>query len=126
MSKTVKNKISCPSWLDAEAAKEWRRISKELKDDILNIDLKALESYCASYSKWRRCESILAAEGLTFDTDNGYKMQRPEVSISNKAIQEMRAWAKELGFTPASRARISKNAATGENYDDEMEDLISK
>ena len=55
---------------------------------------------------------------------NGYIQQRPEVSISNKAQMEMRAWAKELGLTPASRRRM-KEANLNEGYDPELEDMIS-
>lgn len=127
------NKLSCPSWLDDEAKKEWKRITKKLLEtiDMLELDTKAVEGYCMAYSTWRRCEKILQEKGFTFTTPNGYEQQRPEVSISNKAIENMRAWSKELGFTPAARARMLKNAngsSSGEQCEDdkEMESMVVK
>lgn len=121
-------KLKCPAWLDVEAKKEWKRVIKELETDegLLEIDLKALEGYCQSYSKWKLCEEILQREGYTFTTPNGYVQQRPEVAIANKSLADMRAWAKELGFTPASRSRMNKNNNNSKSDDDEMEDMIIK
>lgn len=121
------SKFKCPVWLDDEAKKEWKRIIKELDEDLLTIDIKALEGYCQSYSKWKQCEEILQKEGYTFTTPNGYVQQRPEIAISNKSISDMRAWAKELGFTPASRSRMNKNNSNNDSNDDnEMEDMVVK
>lgn len=127
----VRSKFPCPSWLNSEAKKEWRRVIKEIGEDteLKTLDLKTVEGYCQSYSKWRECENIMQKEGYTFKTPNGYVQQRPEVSISNKALADMRAFAKELGLTPAARARMNKNNSangTGENLDQEMEDMIVK
>lgn len=127
----TKNLYKCPSWIDEEAKKEWKRIIKEFEenDDLKTFDLKALEGYCQSYSRWKQCENVLQTAGLTFTTPNGYVQQRPEVAISNKALAEMRAWTKELGLTPAARARMKKNNDTGETVDPEekeMEDMIAK
>ena len=134
MAKTEsKSKISCPAWLDAEAKKEWKRIIKLLqaeKVDFTEKDLKALEGYCQSYARWKNCEKILQEKGYTFETPNGYVQQRPEVSISNKALQELRSYQKELGLTPAARARMNKNSGIssptdGYNQEDsDMEELF--
>jgi P27 family predicted phage terminase small subunit len=124
-------KIQCPNWFDDEAKREWKRILNLLEQEqkeFTNKDLKAFEGYCVSYSKWKKCEEIIDEKGFTFTTPNGYEQQRPEVSIANKAQQEMRSWMKELGFTEASRARMNKNNAvtSSEETDDEMEDMIVK
>lgn len=125
------NKNNCPSWFDLEAKKEWKRIVKILeveKVDFTEKDLKALEGYCMSYSKWKKCEQYLMKNGYTFEAGNGYIQQRPEVAISNKAMQEMRAYQKELGLTPAARTRMNKNITenTTKSEDEEsMEELIS-
>jgi P27 family predicted phage terminase small subunit len=121
------NIFKCPSWLDKEAKKEWKRILKELEnEDLKALDVKALEGYCQSYSKWKKSEEYLQEKGNTFETPNGYIMPRPEVAIANKAQAEMRAWAKELGLTPASRTRMKPNATPSEEIDEEMEGMIVK
>lgn len=124
----AKNLYKCPTWLDEEAKREWKRIVGELEQngELKFIDLKSLEGYCQSYSRWKQCENILQTEGLTFTTPNGYVQQRPEVAIANKALAEMRAWTKELGLTPASRLRMSRNDSNANVDDEEMEDMIAK
>lgn len=125
-------KLKCSDWLDEEAAAEWDRIAKLLRKEnkeITGKDLKTLETYCRNYSKWKQCEQTLLKEGLTFSTPNGYVQQRPEESISNKAQEKMLQCSKELGLTPAARARMNKNAAVGgENKtpeEKEMENMMS-
>lgn len=121
------NVFKCPSWLDKEAKKEWKRILKELeKEDLKQLDTKALEGYCQSYSRWKKCEEYLFENGNTFSTPNGYIMPRPEIAIGNKAQAEMRAWAKELGLTPASRNRMKGANTSTEEVDSDMEGMIVK
>ncbi|WP_297520488.1 phage terminase small subunit P27 family [uncultured Clostridium sp.] len=124
-------KIICPKWLDDEGITEWKRIVKLLEKenkDFTHKDIKALEGYCANYSKWKRCEELLLKKGFSMViNEEGYEQQRPEVAIANKAQQEMRSWMKELGITPASRARMTKTSPQNLNnqYDEEMEDMVS-
>lgn len=126
------NKILCPEWLDEEAKIEWDRVYKILKKEKIEFtpkDLKTLEAYCRNYSKWKECENILLDKGFTFETPNGYVQARPEEAMSNKAQEKMLQCAKELGLTPAARARMGKNIASGGEVktkeEKQMEGLIS-
>lgn len=128
----MKQKFRVPSWLDNIAKTEWKRIREIIDLNTFNeMDLKALEAYCQAYAKWKRCETTLMKEGYTFTTPKGYVQQRPEVSISNNALNDMQSIAKELGFTPASRIRMDKNKGEGGNSgggkpdDPEMEGMIN-
>lgn len=129
--KTEKNKPKpCPKWLSDAAKKEWRRIAKifaEEEKEFTDKDLKALEAYCTNYAKWQKCEQIIDGKGYSMEVgDNGYEQQRPEVSIANKAQTEMRAWAKELGLTPAARQRMKAESAQGESgIDAELDGMIA-
>lgn len=129
--KTEKNKTKpCPKWLSDAAKKEWRRIAKifaEEEKEFTDKDLKALEAYCTNYAKWQKCEQIIDEKGYSMEVgDNGYEQQRPEVSIANKAQTEMRAWAKELGLTPAARQRMKAESAQGESgIDAELDGMIA-
>lgn len=129
--KTEKNKPKpCPKWLSDAAKKEWRRIAKifaEEEKEFTDKDLKALEAYCTNYAKWQKCEQIIDEKGCSMEVgDNGYEQQRPEVSIANKAQTEMRAWAKELGLTPAARQRMKAESAQGESgIDAELDGMIA-
>ena len=88
---------------------------------------KALEAYCTNYAKWQKCEQIIDEKGYSMEVgDNGYEQQRPEVSIANKAQTEMRAWAKELGLTPAARQRMKAESAQGDGgIDAELDGMIA-
>lgn len=131
MGETTKKrkKPSAPKWFSKEATAEWRRVTKLLCDedkDFTAKDLKALEAYCMSYAKWKACELVLQSKGYTMEVgEDRYVQQRPEVSIANKAQQEVRAWAKELGLTPAARSRMKTAQNTGDGTDPEMEGLIA-
>lgn len=123
-------KIKCPSNLDKEAKKEWKRITKifeEEEKEFTDKDLKAMECYCKSYSDFLKFTGLLEESGYLIYSSNGYPQQHPYCQLKKTAEQEMRNWMKELGLTPASRARMNKNKIvnSNENLDDEMEGMIS-
>lgn len=122
-------KLKPPVWFDEISTEEFKRVEKILREeevDFTSKDLKCLEAYSKSYSKWVNAENILSKYGNTMVVnEEGYEQQRPEVSISFKAQQEMRAWAKELAITPSARARINR-AKVDTDIDAEMESMISK
>lgn len=108
----------CPSWLALAAKREWRRVVPELErlGLLTLIDMAALAAYCQSYARWQQAEMALAAGGLSveltrIDHDGNevvYAIQsRPEVAVSQKERQLMKAFLAEFGLTPASRGRLS-------------------
>lgn len=99
---------TCPTWLDREAKREWRRIVGELEAIglITKIDRAALAAYCQAYAEWWEMEREIKLHGRTQVTENGYVAQRPEVGIRNKALERMRQFLREFGMTPSSRTRI--------------------
>ena len=110
----------CPKWLNNTAKKEWRRVAKILAEegkDFTDKDLKALEAYCINYAKWQRCEQIIDEKGYSMLVgDNGYEQQRPE----------LRAWAKELGLTPAARQRMKEAGNASESgIDPELDGMVA-
>lgn len=120
----------CPKWLNDIAKKEWRRVAKLFTaegKEFTDKDLKALEAYCTNYAKWKKCEQILDEKGYSMTVgENGYEQQRPEVSIANKAQAELRAWAKELGLTPAARKRMKETRNINDSgIDLELDGMIA-
>lgn len=84
--------------------------------------------YCDKHrEKWQRCEQIIDEKGYSMLVgDNGYEQQRPEVSIANKAQTELRAWAKELGLTPAARQRMKEAGNASESgIDPELDGMVA-
>jgi P27 family predicted phage terminase small subunit len=104
----VSNIPKFPQWLDAIARNEWKRICLELvsKDRLKDTDHAILEGYCAAYSKAVRAERELNS-GFTYEyLGHDFKMKRvkkPEVQIAESSWSQVKAFAVELGITPASR-----------------------
>jgi P27 family predicted phage terminase small subunit len=114
---------TCPPHLDAEARKEWRRISKPLYElGLLSVlDGDALAVYCASWSRWVAANEQLRDHGLTVPGRNGLPKASPYVAIANQAFRQMMSMAVEFGMTPSSRSRIRVVAPKAA---DPFEDLL--
>jgi P27 family predicted phage terminase small subunit len=97
----------CPSHLDAEARREWRRVAPQLYEcGLLTVlDADALAVYCACWSHWVAAERHLEEHGLVVLT-NGVERASPWVKIALDAQRMMLLIAGEFGMTPLSRQRI--------------------
>lgn len=98
-----------PSWLDREAKREWKRLSRELErlGLLTAVDGTAFAAYCQAYSRWRQAEEAIRREGMVVTTESGYPMPHPAVKIAEKAMQLIRAFCTEFGLTPSARARMA-------------------
>ena len=97
-----------PGWLAPEAKREWTRVSGELHrlGLLTRVDRAALAAYCQAWARFVEAQRVLDEKGMTFETNNGYVSQRPEVTISNKMWQVIKSYLIEFGLTPASRSRL--------------------
>ena len=111
----------CPTWLDAEARAEWRRVVPRLLElrVIAQIDRACLATYCIAWSRLRRAEAELMRDGLTYTRDGMIK-RHPAAGIAHEAAAELRAFAAEFGLTASSRTRVEAGRA------DEPEDMLTK
>jgi P27 family predicted phage terminase small subunit len=99
---------SCPSFLNKEARREWRRVTKLLfaLGLITDLDRAALAGYCDAYARAAESSRQIQKYGLIVKSPNGYPMQSPYLAILNTALQETRAFSTEFGMTPSSRSRV--------------------
>lgn len=97
-----------PPFLSKYAKKEWKRLAPLLyKNKLLTeADISALAAYCQSYHRWVEAEKLIRTYGYSSETDKGNIIQRPEVSIANKAMEMMLKYGKEFGLTPSSRSNL--------------------
>jgi P27 family predicted phage terminase small subunit len=109
----AKGTIKPPVYLDSLAKKEWKRIAPILhKVGLLTkADEAALAAYCANFSRWVQAEKLVKEAGLTYESDKGNVIQRPEVGIANTAMKLMVTFCKEFGLTPSSRTSLSMEQA---------------
>ena len=123
--KPVKKAPSCPKWLEAEAKKEWRRLSKkmELMGVLTEVDMAAFAGYCQAYARWKEAEEFITQHGTIVKTPSGYWQQVPQVSIAQTYLKIMSSFAEQFGLTPSSRSRIME-VTLGASGDDDMEALL--
>ena len=122
--KPEKKAPRCPSWLEDEAKKEWKRMAKVLEQMglLTEMDMAAFAGYCQAYARWKEAEEFLTQHGSMVRTPNGYLQQVPQVSIAQTNMKIMLKFCEQFGLTPSARSRI----VGGENSDeeDEMEKLL--
>lgn len=123
--KPEKKALKCPVWLEPEAKKEWRRMSKTLEaiGVLTEVDNAAFEGYCQAYARWKEAEEFLTKHGTIFKTPSGYIQQVPQVSIAQTYLKIMKDFCSEFGLTPAARSRIAVSTTVG-NSEDPMEDIL--
>lgn len=118
-----------PAWLTGEGKKMWERLSPELErlGLLTVIDGETFAAMCARWKTFVECERYLKKNGLTHIYINtlGAKneLERPQVKIGQKALDQFKAFCTEFGLTPSSRTRIE--VAPPEGAEDPMEALLS-
>ena len=111
-AKEPKTRVICPpapSFLDATAKKEWRRIAKVLSASkvLTESDLVGLQLYCVEYSRWRDAMEQLQTSDITELTPNGHKAQSIYRTIENRAFENLIKIMREFGLTPSARTRVA-------------------
>ncbi len=122
-----KQQIKCPTWLEPEAKKEWRRLAPSLESMgvLTTADQTAFAGYCQAYARWKEAEEFISQHGSIFQTPSGYVQQVPQVSIAQQNLKIMQSFCSEFGLTPATRSRIIVNSGEGKGDDDDlMEQLL--
>lgn len=122
----VKKAPRCPNWLEDEAKKEWKRMSKQLEHlgILTEIDMAAFAGYCQAYARWKEAEEFITQHGTIVKTPSGYWQQVPQVSIAQTYLKIMNRFCEQFGLTPSARSRIAVDM--DENESDEMELLLFK
>ena len=124
--KPKKKALSCPKWLEPEAKKEWRRLSKQMEQSgiLTEVDMASFAGYCQAYARWKEAEEFITQHGTIVKTPSGYWQQVPQVSIAQTYLKIMNRFSEQFGLTPASRSRIVADTGGG-GMADEMEDILN-
>lgn len=103
------DKITAPSWLDAEGLAEWNRVLPMLdRAGVLSdADLVQLGHYCAAHSLAVFATKTYQTEGVMRPAKKGrVPRHHPMVKVGQDARAQVRVLARELGLTPASRSAV--------------------
>ena len=98
-----------PRHLNAEAKKEWRRVTGILMDLGLytELDRAGWAMLCQAWGRWVVAERELQERGEILISAKGYMYQNPWRHEANKAQEQMRRMMTEFGMTPSSRSRFN-------------------
>lgn len=100
-----------PTFLNNSAKEIFKlTLSATKEENLKQIDLPLLATFSQVYANIVNASEHLNNEGLVVDNKIN-----PYERILNKEVQQLRALAVELGFTPNTRARIEMNRA--KNHD---------
>lgn len=122
-----------PSWLWAEAKKEWKRVSVELEKYglISKLDRAALVLYCQAWAKMVWAEQQLSramkiaeqkrteaeAAGQEYDGGDGIMVKTPNGNfqyshhwvVGRHASAEVRRYLDLFGLSPSARSKVTQS-----------------
>ena len=107
-----------PSFLDATAKREWKRISKLLGDRLSEIDQAVLVAYASAWSQFVRAEKVLQEQGevVEFKTKAGsWKIPHPSVKLRSDAAARLLKTSKLLGLSSSTK-RVPKPKSPGDRF----------
>ena len=110
--KPCKKAPRCPSWLEEEAKREWKRMVKILEHMglLTEIDMAAFAGYCQAFARWKEAEEFISKHGTIVKTPSGYWQQVPQVSIVQTYLKIMNRFCEQFGLTPSARSRMIVDA----------------
>lgn len=110
-------KPSCPAFLDTEARKEWRRITRELDmvGVISKLERGVLAGYCILWSDLKRYSKARDGTSPILKTSFGNIVQNPLENLVHKTAERLLRYEVELGLTPSSRNRIDVKQTDSED-----------
>jgi P27 family predicted phage terminase small subunit len=107
-----------PDGLSDEAQSEWRRVIPILSEmGVLTVaDGATIAGYCQSFADWIGAQADIREHGrlvkepITSRTTGeiiGYRLKKnPAITIASEQKKAYRAFAADLGLSPAARTRV--------------------
>jgi P27 family predicted phage terminase small subunit len=111
--------VEPPAYMSEGAKAAWYYAIESAPAHLLKrLDMSVLEVWACAADLYRKAQAGLAKTGLLIKAPNsGVPIQSPYLSIANKQAQIMTKAGAEMGFTPASRSRVTMPADPGEELD---------
>lgn len=97
-----------PDDLSDEELTEWRRVVIELDHMGLAFaaDRDIIRAYCSAVVRHAQACALIARSGLLLKGREGTVVKNPAVAMARDAGMALRAFARELGLTPAARVNF--------------------
>lgn len=120
--------LTAPTWLNDEAAAEWRRLVPLLDGHIpvSQLDTSLLATYCQTYATIQECQQHIETDGLVVETQAGATKPNPYVTIQTAAKKDLIKMASELGLSVYGRLHLNiEREQHGTVEDDPLRNLVS-
>lgn len=108
-----------PAGLTLEARAAWSMaVSCAPKGLLTALDHGVLERWCRSYAMYRKFAKMVEAGDFEQEhPESGMRSLTPTVSLMIQAHKMMLQCEKELGFTPAARAKVKVDSSEEEDLE---------
>lgn len=101
-------KIKAPDYLDKRAQDLWTFAIAQAPEELLtSLDFAVFSCWADTMSKIIECQNIIDVEGAFILTEAGTSKPHPALKMQNELKVILRGYLTELGFTPASRSKVS-------------------
>jgi P27 family predicted phage terminase small subunit len=116
---SVGDLVDPPEYMADGPRRAWRYAIERAPEHLLRrLDMSVLEVWSCAADLYRKAQIGIIKTGLLIKAPiTGVPMQSPYLAIANKQAQIMTKAATEMGFTPASRSRITLPADTAGDAD---------
>lgn len=122
--KPVASDPKCPTWLNAEGKKVWKRVAAQLKDMqlLFEADQDVLNAYVQAVVMHQEASKVVQREGITVPGRRDEFVKNPALQVVRDSATLIRMLAGELGLTPAARSRLkSENTEKAQDLDSLLE-----
>jgi P27 family predicted phage terminase small subunit len=106
----AKNVPTMPAGMSAPAQAIWKRIIRDYAHTgvLTSVDADALRVYCEAVVRYEHAAAMLEQSGpLTRGARRGDLIKNPLHQIVRDDADLIRAFARELGFTPSARSALT-------------------
>lgn len=112
--KKALNTVEPPDFLSKTARDLWVFALAQAPDELLTtLDFSVFACWADTMAKIIECQEILNREGPTVIDENlGVSKPHPMLKIQNDLKCILKGYLTELGFTPASRSKVSVHTKT--------------
>lgn len=108
MPETALRQISPPGYLSDAAKALWVFAVQQAPAEMLtSLDFSVMATWADTYAKIIDLEAEIKATGYTIIDDKGAVKVNPAIKLQNELKMIMMRTLTELGFTPASRSKVS-------------------
>lgn len=105
-----------PEWFNEEQLKAWNHVIKNAPPSLLKLcDESTLIAHCCAVAAHKEATLMLGREGYVQETLTGATKRNEWFHVQSKAAEQILKTSSEMGFTPASRSKVSASQAKSKN-----------